>query len=270
MKFFDFFWNLLFPPYCLACGAPLDVFTSEALCPACEAAFRRETEYPCPLCRSAQKDCRCLPRYLNKYASEGIHLAEYTKEKSITRQLILSAKNRSDAYLLRFWGKTLSQTVKQRIDPTGMVVTFVPRDKRKKARTGVDQAEDVAKAMAKALGLVCLPLLVHKKSAQQKELSRSERKINARQAFALKKNAPMAVLGKRVLLYDDLMTTGATMAACLKLLRKAGAKEVIPVSIGMTYQSQSTKKDNREPPFQKKHYHAAGRWMPYGVSAGSR
>lgn len=259
MKIRDLFGNLLFPPFCDACETSLGLYSTEALCPDCLRSFENERNYICPLCRQKQRDCECLPAVLKPYSSRGIHLAEYTKEPSITRSLILFAKDHNECYLFRFLGERMAQAVEHRLDPSGMLVCYVPRSRKKAAKVGVDPSKETAKEMARRLTLPCVSLLFHRGSQVQKELSASGRRKNAAASYGLiEKKRPM-IAGKRILLLDDVITTGATMAACARLLRHAGAAEVIPVSVGMTYERNRV----RQRDAVHKSYHTKKRNLPF-------
>ena len=111
------------------------------------------------------------------------------------------------------------------------VVVPVPLHRRRARERGYNQAHLVAKPLAQLLGLPCRPgLLVRTRERPNKHiLSLRERWESVRGAFA---TAPGAqVDNMRVLLVDDVLTTGATLDACAKVLRKAGAKSVIGLTV---------------------------------------
>ena len=102
------------------------------------------------------------------------------------------------------------------------VVTWVPARRRDISIRGFDHAEVLARALARRLGSPCRSLLGRRGSQpDQAGLDRARRLVNLRDAF----KARESVAG-RVLLVDDLVTTGATASACATALRRAGASGV--------------------------------------------
>lgn len=106
----------------------------------------------------------------------------------------------------------------------------VPLHKRDKRRRGYNQSELIAREVAKRLAVPCCTnaIVKLKETKAQKTLSRKERKINLRGAFAAVRRELMA--GQRILLIDDVCTTGATLAELTKLLKENGAETVFCAS----------------------------------------
>ena len=106
----------------------------------------------------------------------------------------------------------------------------VPIHKKKYYKRGYNQAEVLANELSKALKIPVLPkfLIRAKETVAQKELTQEQRVLNLMDGFLVPK--PMAKL-KRVILIDDIYTTGATMEACTRKLLEAGVREVYCVSI---------------------------------------
>ncbi|MDR1821250.1 MAG: ComF family protein [Oscillospiraceae bacterium] len=105
------------------------------------------------------------------------------------------------------------------------VVTFIPLSKKRARERGYNQAEIFAKSYAKGKGLPCRALLVRtRNTAANSGLAAAARKENVSGAFAMKNGASAA--GKRILLCDDVLTTGSTVASAAAVLRDAGAASV--------------------------------------------
>lgn len=240
-KYCDIALNLLFPPICASCKETLPFDSREALCPVCRSHYESEKKFLCPECSFSHKDCTCMPPNVSRYASEAIHLAEYLKEDSVVRNMVLSAKNERNAYLYRFMAKELATLLSSRMDLDEVLVTFVPRSAKKEAEFGVDQAKEASRRMAKILGCEFYSLLYHKKSKEQKHLSVFERTANAKNTYGVLKKNSHLIRGRRVVLYDDVMTSGATASVCASLLKRAGAVEVIVLTFAKTYPKQKPK-----------------------------
>ena len=114
--------------------------------------------------------------------------------------------------------------------PTGAdLVTFVPMHPRRKRRRGYNHAELLARGVAEGVGLPCGDVLVRTKNVrQQARLSRQERLRNLEGVIACRGD----VAGRRVLLVDDICTTGATLRACARALKQNGATAVYALCFG--------------------------------------
>jgi ComF family protein len=106
------------------------------------------------------------------------------------------------------------------------MIVPVPLHASRQREREFNQAENLARRLARATGLplVAQAIIRTEPTPSQTRLSREDRAWNVRKAFAAGKAA--AVRGARVVLVDDVMTTGATTNACARVLRKAGAEEV--------------------------------------------
>lgn len=106
--------------------------------------------------------------------------------------------------------------------PASTVVTWVPTAAGHIRQRGFDHAALLAKRFARLRGLRAMPLLTRKHSLSQHELSRTARLKAAKEAFMVSNST----LPESGLIIDDILTTGATLEACAKLLKAAGVSEV--------------------------------------------
>ena len=106
-------------------------------------------------------------------------------------------------------------------------ITWVPLSRRRLRRRGYDQAELLAKLIAKHLGQSPVRLLKKQRDTPPQSKTGSVEKRRANIAGAYDCLRPELVQGKQVLLVDDIVTTGATLSEAARVLKKAGAKEVI-------------------------------------------
>jgi ComF family protein len=131
-----------------------------------------------------------------------------------------------------YLGELLADSLKQldwRID----LIIPVPIHHLKKAERGYNQSDFIAKGLSKALNVPGSTKTVKRirYTETQTDLNLNERAKNVEKAFKL--NKPNAVKGKNILLVDDVITTGATILECAKILVNAGAKTVYACSVGI-------------------------------------
>ncbi|MDQ3877878.1 MAG: hypothetical protein M3290_05955 [Actinomycetota bacterium] len=136
------------------------------------------------------------------------------------RDLVLGLKIRS----LAFAAEAMAEAIWHRVVADGTrcrTITWVPARRADIRKRGFDHARLIAEALADRLGLAAAGLL-HRIGTQsdQAALSRAERARNLRGAFTAER------VGGPILLVDDLITTGATLAACATALRTAGAARI--------------------------------------------
>ena len=135
----------------------------------------------------------------------------------------------------RFVARELSVLVQEEmklleIDAKDALIAFVPRSRQAVRVEGFDQSERMARALSQLLGIDAKCVLARSgRSHEQKKLGGAARMKNAAGKFVC--TDPVAIKGKYVFLYDDVVTTGASMAACVKELRAAGVRGVIGVAL---------------------------------------
>ncbi len=129
----------------------------------------------------------------------------------------------------RYLGRQLGRLC-QSVSPGGAVpwdaVAFVPMHRRKYYQRGYNQAELLAQGVAETLGLPILQAVQkHLHTGSQTRLSRAARWRNVQAAFSLRPKAE-TLAGKRVLMVDDVLTTGATIEGAAKPLLQAGVHQI--------------------------------------------
>lgn len=200
-------------PVCAECLKSPAQLEAEFFCTCCNTpfanAFPLDEQGVCSACRSGL-------RGFDKAASFGfyegplrklIHLYKYAGMKPLAKPLS------------GFLQKALA------VDDAYDAVVPVPLHWRKKWRRGFNQAELLASQIAKRRHLPLLNALRRKRPTEiQAGLALAGRRRNVSGAFTALPNADLA--GKRILLIDDVMTTGATASACAAALKRGGAKSV--------------------------------------------
>ena len=135
------------------------------------------------------------------------------------------------------YGLLIAQCVRDNRAAPLDLVTWVPLSPKRKRKRGFDQAEALARAAAQELGLpVRGTLEKFRNNGPQSHLHEaSERRANVLGAYRLREGAEPA--GLRILLVDDVVTSGATLSECARLLRSAGAAEVLCATLAQARKS---------------------------------
>lgn len=140
--------------------------------------------------------------------------------EDIAKELVYALKFQSD----RSAAKLLANIMAKLVDPAQFdLITFVPSDGATLRRRGYNQARLIARALAIQVGLPCEEALLRLKHSPQIGLSRRQRLVAVRDNFVV---LPRKIEGQRVLVVDDVLTTGATLSECARVLKSAGARSV--------------------------------------------
>lgn len=246
----NFLARLLFPPRCSACNALLDWTAphavakrgraiEDALCADCAQRWYEAEREECEVCASRVRDCLCMPRLLKGAHLHALCKAVYyvpKKRKETPNRVVYHIKEQGDRRTPHFLAERLAPGIAELLRSSGIawescVVTYLPRTVRAVRLHGFDQSKHLARELSRILGFPMQRLIrrTHGANRVQKQLSASERAENAKRSFASVRRAECR--GKTVLLVDDVVTTGAGMAACARLLYSLGARRVIGVCV---------------------------------------
>lgn len=198
--------NILFPPKCVLCGKLLE---------------KDETD----LCRGCRVDSPECFRDRRKFSFLDSWTAVWYYEGYI-RDSLLRYKFRRARHYAPAYGKLLAMRLLE-AHPEGFdILTWAPISPIRKFTRGYDQVELLAMAVGKELGME--PVRTLKKIRNNRPQSRisgqAQRKANVLGVYRAVR--PEQIVGKRILLLDDIITTGATAGECARVLLTAGAKEV--------------------------------------------
>ena len=196
------------------------LYPTRAVCMGCGSPAGCREDWVCPECRQALAE-----RWVGAApAPEGIDGAAYGYVYSGPVAGIVSRMKYDGVHrLCQFMADDMVRAFRF-IEPTGAdLVTFVPMHPARQRQRGYNHAELIARACAEALGLPCeLTVSRVRDTPQQARLEAGERRENLRDAFACLHPLP----GRKVLLIDDVCTTGATARGCAEALKNAGAERV--------------------------------------------
>ena len=127
--------------------------------------------------------------------------------------------------------QTINNNIKWDIQYTEAFLVPIPLSRKKLKERGFNQAQEIAKELSLSLKIPLLSdvLLKIKETSAQVELQGKDRQENIKGVFVCQK--PDLIKSKKIILIDDVFTTGATMEECARVLKTAGAKEVWGVTV---------------------------------------
>lgn len=225
--------NLLFPPRCLACGVAVDAQGN--LCAACwkETAFLSR-----PYC-----DCCGLPFEfpVEDTALCGACIGDrppYTRARALmkygdgSRKIILALKHADHLESVPVLARWMATAGADLLEGADMIIP-VPLHRWRLFRRRYNQSALLALSLGRMMGKPVKTLVLKRIRATppQQGLKRRQRQENVRAAFQVSDAAARHIAGLKLLLVDDVFTTGATLEACTKELLKAGAASVDVLTI---------------------------------------
>ena len=219
--------DYLFPLFCLGCD-----LEGVWLCEDCIKKISLNGVWCCPVCHRDGRVGFCCEQCDKKSALERHVAATTYKESSLAGRLISAYKYEYaedvKSALSRLVRVFLLEYKDHFLD-FDMVIP-VPLHKRRFAERGYNQAKIISGILADELCLGSENLLKRNRATkQQVKLSRAERLVNVKDAFEIRKEVDLS--GKKILLVDDVYTTGSTMNECAKTLRGSGALNVVGFSL---------------------------------------
>lgn len=226
---------LFFPPFCVSCEELTDM--EEYLCPECRKTWSAWLSETCPKCGMTAPLCRCMPQNLKSFRDGKIVSAFFydSKDKEcIANHLIYTLKRKHYRRTIRFLAKTLAAAITSAFRADGLsveeyVVTYPPRSAASVRKYGYDHTKLLARMLSDELQIPVEDTIRRRGNEVQKKLTVKERLQNAASSYTLKN--PETVKGKKYLLLDDVITSGATLGVCKIQIRNAGAEDVYLCSV---------------------------------------
>ena len=225
-EFVNSLLEIVFPPMCLVCDTPL---YKDGYCKRCQGKVKKIEEVTCFNCGIDLKHCECdrffyhfdgvvAPYYNEGYAQDVIYNFKFSKRFSC---VTVFGDDMANAAATKFGEENFD------------VVTFVPADIISERERGYNQSELLAKRISETLGKEFDKNILRKRKkvkTQHKIGNVNGRYLNVFEAFYSIKR----IDGKNILLVDDIKTTGATLDACARELKFAGAEKVYCVTALVT------------------------------------
>lgn len=209
--------DLIYPPVCGIC----DRICKKHLCKECEIDLKK---YEINEIEDVKND-------KSKYYDYQVKTFKY-KEK--VRSKIIDYKFNDKSYMCHTFQKMITKSEKiysflKKYD----IILYVPMFKKQEHKRGYNQTYLIAKEIGKNLGIPIEKnnLTKIKDTKKQSTLTKEERKTNVKDAFVIKKTE--RIVNKKVILFDDIFTTGNTVNECSNVIKMAGAKEVAILTIAV-------------------------------------
>jgi len=209
--------DFLFPCRCLGCSQ-----WGKYFCQECIRKIELVKKQICPVCQKPAIGGKTHPRCQTKYSLDG--LTSIFAYEGIVKKAIGKLKYKFITDLVE---EMIGLTPKHIAYFKSFTLVPVPLHPRRQRWRGFNQAELLGKILARKLGLNIQTdaLIRHKHTKPQVDLKGKERKKNIRNAFKITSKAKIKNL-KKVILFDDVWTTGSTLRECGQVLKRVGVKEV--------------------------------------------
>ena len=189
-------------------------------------------------------ECICMTRILANSGALCHHKAvSYSARTAVVHNTVMFLKGnknlRASSYLAsELVGVIRSDGELPTLNSENTLVTFVPRGHKGVLKYGVDQSELLALEVSNAMGVPFFVGLTRVRGGkEQKRLSAAQRAKNVKKLYSPTEDIA-AVDGRYVIIVDDVVTTGASMAACVSYLVRAGARRVIALSLASTEENK--------------------------------
>ena len=205
--------DFLYPKRCVSCGK-LDTF----LCKKCEKEIILVSDKKCLFCGRIL-DKRLCDKCRKEFRVKNGFAYCYYREGPV-KDIVWNLKFRGKKEL----AEVVAKKIKFPEDLKGYVLVPVPLDKIRFRERGYNQSFLIAKHLAFASNLEMKDSLRKESRKPQMALKKRDRQKNLEGAYFVIGEVP-----KKVILVDDVLTTGSTIKECVKVLKKAGAREVVVV-----------------------------------------
>ena len=220
MNVLDLLLRLLFPPKCVLCGKLLHDRQTD-LCHHCRIHA--------PIAPAVHKKLPHLDRWTTVWYYEG------DVRSSILRFKFHNARSYANAY-----GRMLAMALTKEEMTDFDILSWIPVSPLRRFFRGYDQCQLLAQAVAAELEVQPLPLLKKIRHNRPQSRIRDDAARRANVLGAYRVTEAVSVEGKRILLLDDVITTGATAGECARTLRLAGAKSVNCAAVARRHEITKT------------------------------
>ena len=240
MTFDELYRRFIAVHKCGGCGEILPwQMAGEAFCEKCQLSWNSATVEGCGRCFLPVRECGCMPDSLKKAGAltlRKLFLYNENAPYSSAMRMIFWIKHRKSKRMTGYVAKQLCTVVAEELSALGadpqkdVFITYVPRGKASYRSHGFDQSRLIAERLACICGFECVHAF-HTVFArkQQKSLDLRGRMKNAKATIRMRNKLELG--GRYAVLFDDIVTSGASMSVCTAQLMRAGVKGVICISL---------------------------------------
>lgn len=220
---------LALPPRCHGCGLVVD--QDDSLCPACWARLRFIGDPRCIACGIPFEIAMGVDALCGACMERPPHFQQARAAvlyDDLPRSILMRFKYGGRPHLARMMARHMRLAARAWLEDEGAVLVPVPLARWRLWRRGYNQAGLIARELQRHCPAVMLPdaLVRHRATRVSGTLSRYQRFGNVKGAFRLNERARDRIIGRKVILIDDVMTSGATADSCAQVLVKGGAAAV--------------------------------------------
>lgn len=208
-SFYDNILDLIYPPVCGICGK----LNQNYLCKKCQKVLENQSKFV------IDED-----QGFNQNFNKHLYIFKY---EGIIRRMILNYKFNEKSYLyITFVNFLLKNEKFFKILKSYDTIIPVPISSERRNERGYNQSELLAKELAKKLNIECVKncLIKNKNIIEQSRLTKAERQKNIQGVYILKNKERL--INKKLLLIDDIFTTGSTVNECCKILKQANPRKI--------------------------------------------
>ena len=222
------FLNILFPETCPVCK---NSAKDHKIAPICADCWEAVSPYEGPMCRRCGKPLVSDISITCGECLEDEPAFSYARSFGLYEGVLKKAISLMKFYGIKRLSRPLSDVMLYLKIPEADIVIPVPLHEKRLRKREFNQSALIAKYLAASQGItVMLNCLVKiRDTTPQVGLSSQERRKNIKGAFAI--NNRLLISGKDIVLVDDVVTTGATVRECSKVLKKAGARNIYVITL---------------------------------------
>ena len=233
-KFAEKILKFFYPPLCIACDEVLDFECESKLCEICKNKWNTAKLS----LREKLGGVPVIPIVIDGIPSLcDYHSNALSPDYEVQKKIVFALKRYEITSLTDFAAEEFYRLVYEVLDARiykSTVVVRMPRNRKNLVRDGADNMKAVGAKLAKKLGIEFVDCIKQRLGVkEQKRLSKSERAVNIEKGIYLTGKAKNKIKNRRVILLDDVVTTGASVKTAAKLLYSIGARQVFIFSLTM-------------------------------------
>jgi ComF family protein len=223
--------DLIFPPHCSGCG-----ILGYRWCKDCDSLVKKLSPPYCQKCGSPEKFSNIAKDHCLDILQSIDFIRSYSIYEPPLSNAIKKLKYQNDIGIAQVLAFYLVEMYNDLILDTDFVIP-VPLGKNRFKERGYNQASLIAKPFSLVIGrpMKTQALFRYKETKSQVGLSREERSANVTGAFTVDNSN---LLGKNIILIDDVTTTGSTLEACARELKNKGANNIVGLTIAMAVKTK--------------------------------